>query len=1738
MSSLSLDNSGVLRASDFEFELTSDGVLISSVVPTLKSNGELIYPTSSPNDKKKRNKRFRMYIAKPNRKTQRNLAGVESAKFRLFLKDICEIKFEINKYVTNKKGQIKENPVYDLLGHSMEINVENIGWFRINTTPEENYSSSDGRWYKTFTAYGYETTLQDIDLVGIKVNCGTDDSLEMFEENLNELGIPNHNIQLYIKEENEDPSSDKYWMLGLLNILEHEYLSKKGWNIGVVETGISSLKGRQFDIDNMNVYRFLTNEIPSAYKCMPIFDRVNKVINFVKLDSLGKDLNIELNLRNFINDIDVIDRNDDYYNRFRVYGNNSSESLIEYINYGSNKIENLNYAFETRMLDESTKEKYYAYKEFVDSNREEYANYTKLFLQLSEERSNLYDLVPVEEADVLFTNVSDDELEAELLHFQTIVSLLEELHTIDGELKIEGTNDYALYISSKEIMIPKIQAEIDARLEGKHSDTFDYSTNWELYGINELETRKTAYNYQIDVLAEKGYDKEWTSDLGISEELHNKQHALYLEYVGYMKEINIRLESLNERVAEIEELIEINTASQNELAEKAKIEHEIWGFTESELSDINIIYRDTDFQDSTIEILETDTIDDIISLAWDLFNSANEQLEIESCPQLAYEISLDNFFRHTKFSDKANNISLGDFCWLGLDNGFHTRQRIVEMEYELVNSNDNNVKLVFSDMVTVCGKADDYRFILESNSSSTKNTLSRESQEYISNTATTIAAQMISKYFSGGNSYFTYGISAGDVEKLRDALDGLISGELSLDELKVKLAQIDTLQADSAFVKYLESQYLVGNQADFQELQAKLIAVDNLLAGNISAELEHVIHLTAENVQADEAFIKEIIASQIMVSDLRAGNIILNENMQILSENGFMVMNGETMQIMGIDSEGNQYVAIQLGYDSNGNPSLIITDENGSVMLDGSGLHEGIVPNGLIKNNMIADKAIGKEKLSFAILEPDEDGTLNAAKVKLDGEGLDVVLSSMKEEVNNIQDQVVSVVDTDFIYYSSTSSSELSGGEWSTDRPVWENGKYIWSKTITTYSDGSTSETKPICVTGFQGMTGEDGSSQYLCIKYSNDGRTFSGNIVSADIDDWENGQYNSTNGEKSSYENRIRFKELSPIIPSTTYKFTTNLTSGVGFIVRSYDENKTFLRNIGVVSSGKTIISAEDEYFYGITMYSGTLDMSVENFENLVSDGFKPDIRDVNEIGETVGDWIGMCISENESDITDFDAYTWKKIVGNNGMDGLPGMGVQSISEQYYLSSSKETLVGGEWTADKPIWEEGTYIWTRLEIKYENPETTVYTTPMCDPSWDALDNLNNDIIEAKDSIEKARVDIDNVKKEIELSVIGDTVTSVISTMKSDIENVSAGVNKWLIEIYPKSILDENYRDNIDFLVFYGNNINPTIREIINDSELSTAFNYGNDYVGYGLTFIQVGEDVSIDVIFNKTVKGTLFLNGVRKSNNTTTEETLTLNFKQGWNVLEVIWNVDTNVTSGGFSFNQNLSESENCLLMNCYYRTITGRECFMQTQTASISIGLNTITSTVSNIESTLDEKAESDTVNDLSEQISTVSQTFNDYMIQVSKTYATLEGLEEINSSVMDIKNNMITTIIKSNEFSSIIEQTREYWRTQFESEGAVCGSTTINADGILVEGADESVGIIVRGTTDGLYESRMTPLEFSGWYNGEKVFYLNEDETVTERIYVNNGISLNHIKIIPIEQDGVLGIDFLGTTANLYS
>lgn len=69
-------------------------------------------------------------------------------------------------------------------------------------------------------------------------------------------------------------------------------------------------------------------------------------------------------------------------------------------------------------------------------------------------------------------------------------------------------------------------------------------------------------------------------------------------------------------------------------------------------------------------------------------------------------------------------------------------------------------------------------------------------------------------------------------------------------------------------------------------------------------------------------------------------------------------------------------------------------------------------------------------------------------------------------------------------YYKSTSATSLSGGSWSTTKPTWENGKYIWQKIRTTYEgkleNGQYySESDPVNITGQQGQQGEAGTSAY-----------------------------------------------------------------------------------------------------------------------------------------------------------------------------------------------------------------------------------------------------------------------------------------------------------------------------------------------------------------------------------------------------------------------------------------------------------------------------------------------------------------------------------------------------------------------------------------------------------------------------------------------------------------------------------
>ena len=120
----------------------------------------------------------------------------------------------------------------------------------------------------------------------------------------------------------------------------------------------------------------------------------------------------------------------------------------------------------------------------------------------------------------------------------------------------------------------------------------------------------------------------------------------------------------------------------------------------------------------------------------------------------------------------------------------------------------------------------------------------------------------------------------------------------------------------------------------------------------------------------------------------------------------------------------------------------------------------------------------------------------------------DYTWSKIKGEAGKDGKGVQSV---DVLYYLSSSSTSLSGGSWSTNSPTWVDGKYIWSKTKVVYTDGSSIETNPACITGGKGSTGDNGRGVSSIVEeyyLSTSSNSLVGGSWSTTPPTWQNGKY------------------------------------------------------------------------------------------------------------------------------------------------------------------------------------------------------------------------------------------------------------------------------------------------------------------------------------------------------------------------------------------------------------------------------------------------------------------------------------------------------------------------------------------------------------------------------------------------------------------------------------------------------
>lgn len=107
------------------------------------------------------------------------------------------------------------------------------------------------------------------------------------------------------------------------------------------------------------------------------------------------------------------------------------------------------------------------------------------------------------------------------------------------------------------------------------------------------------------------------------------------------------------------------------------------------------------------------------------------------------------------------------------------------------------------------------------------------------------------------------------------------------------------------------------------------------------------------------------------------------------------------------------------------------------------------------------------------------DGRMTLIEATVDGIGT---------KVEALEETAIATVEVQYALGVSQTEAPTSG--WSTTAPAWEDGKYMWQRTVTTYSD-STEEhphytmSDPTCIQGAKGEDGESGSSSYTFIRYS-----------------------------------------------------------------------------------------------------------------------------------------------------------------------------------------------------------------------------------------------------------------------------------------------------------------------------------------------------------------------------------------------------------------------------------------------------------------------------------------------------------------------------------------------------------------------------------------------------------------------------------------------------------------------------
>lgn len=552
-----------------------------------------------------------------------------------------------------------------------------------------------------------------------------------------------------------------------------------------------------------------------------------------------------------------------------------------------------------------------------------------------------------------------------------------------------------------------------------------YETDWKLYGISELKVKISTYDSCIKELKKSGYADGYNPLSGYEEAYFTQMHQKYLDYLNLKDQAEA---ALKERQAEYDK------AKKPEIQEKrnqiakdvllenfGKVQNKYSAFTDKETYIIKSLYSQSTYTNENIIVTTLDSTADAVDKSKVLYDDALEELYVESHPQYTYTDDVENVYALPEFKEYHEQLAVNDFVRVGITDTNYIKLRVIEITYNPCDL-DESMEVTFSNMIQYKAKRNDYNTLLnDALNTSNRNGGRVNSVNKSSTSDYVITSEAIKQIFSNPlfNSMLGGTVTGGT------GSGGTITADTIIAELvKAKEGVFDKLTVDTAFMKYLDvklisadkitTRILEAEQANIEKLSAKIIEsnqinadminVKNLLAGNAGVGNLQAVHLTAQNVTIDQAVITDLIAKKMTVADLNTHTATADEFMIISSGKAGIAFKNSTQQFY--DSTGA--VRVQIGQDGTGKFNFVVKNGDKTALFDENGITQTGIPDNTIVNNMISDGTINKEKLSFTMVEPNEQGGIDISQVYLDGKKFGQQYTSFKdqttEQITNITD--------------------------------------------------------------------------------------------------------------------------------------------------------------------------------------------------------------------------------------------------------------------------------------------------------------------------------------------------------------------------------------------------------------------------------------------------------------------------------------------------------------------------------------------------------------------------------------------------------------------------------------------------------------------------------------------------------------------------------------------------------------